>query len=47
LINLLLADLEEYRYAINAIKKDISYMPIKLKKNLSKKHYLWSKSKWH
>ena len=37
LIKLLLAEPEQYRDAINAIKKDIAYMPIELKKNLSKK----------
>ena len=34
LIKLLLAEPEKYRDAINAIKKDISYMPIELKKKL-------------
>ena len=37
LIQLLLAEPEKYRDAINAIKKDIAYMPIELKKNLWKK----------
>ena len=37
LIKMLLAEPEKYRNAINAIKKDISYMPIELKKNLRKK----------
>ena len=37
LIKLLLSEPEKYRDAINAIKKDISYMPIELKKNLRKK----------
>ena len=32
LIKKLLAEPEKYRDAINAIKKDISYMPIELKK---------------
>ena len=32
-----LAEPEKYRDAINAIKKDIAYMPIELKKNLRKK----------
>ncbi len=34
---MLLAEPEKYREAINAIKKDIAHMPIKLKKNLRKK----------
>ena len=34
LIKMLLAEPEKYRDAINAIKKDISYMPIELKKKL-------------
>ena len=34
---MLLAEPEKYREAINAIKKDIAYMPIELKKNLRKK----------
>ena len=34
---MLLAEPEKYRDAINAIKKDIAYMPIELKKNLRKK----------
>ena len=37
LIKMLLAEPEKYREAINAIKKDIAYMPIELKKNLRKK----------
>jgi len=37
LIKTLLAEPEKYRDAINAIKKDIAYMPIELKKNLRKK----------
>ena len=36
LIKMLLAEPEKYRDAINAIKKDIAYMPIELKKNLRK-----------
>ena len=31
-IKMLLAEPEKYRDAINAIKKDIAYMPIELKK---------------
>jgi len=34
LIKILLAEPEKYRDAINAIKKDITYMPIELKKKL-------------
>ena len=34
LIKMLLAEPEKYRDAINAIKKDIAYMPIELKKKL-------------
>ena len=37
LIKKLLAEPEKYRDAINAIKKDIAYIPIELKKNLRKK----------
>ena len=37
LIKMLLAEPEKYRDAINAIKKDIEYMPLDLKKNLTKK----------
>ena len=34
LIKMLLAEPEKYRDAITAIKKDIAYMPIELKKKL-------------
>ena len=34
LIKMLLAEPEKYRDAINAIKKDMEYMPIELKKKL-------------
>ena len=34
LIKKLLAEPEKYKDAINAIKKDIAYMPIELKKKL-------------
>ena len=34
LIKMLLAEPEKYRDAINAIKKDIEYMPVELKKKL-------------
>ena len=37
LIKMLLAEPEKYKDAIDAIKKDIAYMPIELKKNLKKK----------
>ena len=40
---MLLAEPQEYIEAINAIKKDIAYIPIDLKKNLRKKilSYEW------
>ena len=42
LIKMLLAEPEKYRDAINAIKKDIAYMPIELKKKLEEeKIILW------
>ena len=34
LIKMLLAEPEKYRDAINAIKKDLAYMPVELKKKL-------------
>jgi len=34
LIKMLLSEPEKYRDAINAIKKDIAYMPVELKKKL-------------
>ena len=34
LIKMLLAEPEKYRDAINAIKKDIAYMPLELRKKL-------------
>ncbi len=34
LIKMLLAEPEKYRDAIDAIKKDIAYMPVELKKKL-------------
>ena len=37
LIKMLLTEPEKYKDAINAIKKDIAYMPVELKKNLRKK----------
>ena len=38
LIKKLLANPEKYRDAINAIKKDIAYMPIELKKKLKEEN---------
>ena len=47
LIKKLLAEPEKYRDAINAIKKDIAYMPLELKKKLDEENIiLWVKSKW-
>ena len=34
LIKLLLSDPEKYKDAIDAVKKDIAYMPVELKKKL-------------
>ena len=46
LIEMLLADPEKYREAINAIKKDIAYMPIELKKKLEEENIIfWMKRK--
>ena len=49
LIKMLLAEPEKYKDAINAIKKDIEYMPIELKKNLRKKilSYEWNTNGVH
>ena len=45
LIKTLLAEPEKYRDAINAIKKDIAYMPIELKKKLEDENIiLWNES---
>ena len=38
LIKMLLADPEKYKDAIEAIKKDIAYVPIELKKKLEKEN---------
>ncbi len=38
LIKLLLAEPEKYKEAIDAIKKDIAYMPIELKKKLKEEN---------
>ena len=48
LIKALLAEPEKYRDAINAIKKDIEYMPIELKKKLEEENIiLWMNHKSH
>ena len=40
LIKMLLAEHERYRDAINAIKKDIAYMPVELKKKLEEENII-------
>ena len=40
LIKLLLAEPEKYRDAINALKKDIAYMPLELKKKLEEENII-------
>ena len=40
LIKMLLAEPEKYREAINAIKKDIEYMPIEIKKKLDEENII-------
>ena len=40
LIKMLLADHEKYKDAIDAIKKDIAYMPIELKKKLQEENII-------
>ena len=40
LIKMLLAEPEKYRDAINAIKKDIEYMPLELKKKLEEENII-------
>ena len=40
LIKMLLAEPDKYRNAINAIKKDISYMPIELKKKIEEENII-------
>ncbi len=48
LIKMLLAEPDKYRDAINAIKKDIAYMPIELKKKLEEENIiLWMNHKSH
>ena len=47
LIKMLLAEPEKYRDAIDAIKKDIAYMPIELKKKLKEENIIfWMKRKY-
>ena len=41
---MLLAEHEKYKDAINAIKNDIAYIPIDLKKTWGRKYYLMNKS---
>ena len=46
LIKMLLAEPEKYRDAINAIKKDIEYIPLELKKKLDEENIiLWMNRK--
>ena len=40
LIKMLLAEPEKYKDAINAIKKDIDYMPLELKKKLKEENII-------
>ena len=40
LIKMLLAEPEKYRDAINAIKKDMAYMPLELKKKLEEENII-------
>ena len=40
LIKMISAEPEKYRDAINAIKKDIAYMPIELKKKLEEENII-------
>ena len=45
---MLLAEPEKYKDAIDAIKKDITYMPIELKRKLEEENItLWMKRKQH
>ena len=41
LIKMLLAEPEKYRDAIIAIKKDIAYMPVELKKKLEQENIIF------
>ena len=46
LIKMLLAEPEKYKDAIDAIKKDIAYMPLELKRKLEEENItLWMKRK--
>ncbi len=48
LIKMLLAEPEKYKDAIDAIKKDIAYMPTELKRKLEEENItLWMKRKQH
>ena len=40
LIKMLLAEPEKYRDAINAIRKDLAYMPVELKKKLEEENII-------
>ncbi len=40
LIKMLLSEPEKYKDAINAIKKDIAYMPVELKKKLEEENII-------
>ena len=40
LIKMLLAEPEKYKDAINAIKRDIAYMPLELKKKLEEENII-------
>ena len=47
LIKMLLGEPEKYRDAINAIKRDIAYMPLELKKKLEEENItLWMNHKF-
>ncbi len=41
LIKMLLAEPKKYKDAIEAVKKDIAYMPIELKKKLEKENIIF------
>ena len=40
LIKMLLSEFEKFREAINAIKKDIEYMSVELKKKLEEENFI-------
>ena len=40
IIKMLLAEPEKYRDALNAIKRDIAYMPLELKKKLEEENII-------